>query len=319
MKLHTIVILTFLSIIAACASTTPAPPSSSAAKQSQQETRMTTPHIKINSWAYQLQGPKIATLAESPYDLLVIDYSKDGSDKNRFSAKEISVLHKFNKTVLCYFSIGEAEDYRFYWQKEWKDNPPRFLGEENPDWAGNFKVKYWREDWWEKGLRPYLDRIIEAGFDGVYLDIVDAYWFWHEQGIDVRNTADDMVKLIKRIGDYTRTKAGKNFIICPQNGMGVFKDCSPEYKDVYFKTVDMVGLESLLFNYYSEGDKNYRLQLARELAGAGKTILDVEYIDKSQYADYLKQVKGLDFKLIPYGSTPDAALDGITDFWKFRK
>ncbi|MFW5499367.1 MULTISPECIES: MJ1477/TM1410 family putative glycoside hydrolase [unclassified Maridesulfovibrio] len=318
MKLHNIAILTFLFLVSACVSKTTPPPSSTVTKKTTQETRMTPPNKEINSWAYQLQGPKIAPLAESPYDLLVIDYSKDGSDKNRFSAKEISVLHKFNKTVLCYFSIGEAEEYRFYWQKEWKENPPRFLGPENPDWAKNYKVKYWREDWWETGLRPYLDRIIEAGFDGVYLDIVDAYWFWHEQGMEVRNTADDMVKLIKRIGDYARKKAGKNFIICPQNGMSVFNDCSPEYKDVYFKTVDMIGLESLLFNYYSESDKNYRLQLAKQLAEAGKTILDVEYIEKSQYADYLKQVKALDFKLVPYGSTPDAALDGITDFWKFR-
>ncbi|NDV22101.1 MJ1477/TM1410 family putative glycoside hydrolase [Desulfovibrio sp. JC022] len=318
MKINITIFLTLLSLIAACASTTANSPANRPAEQLKQEIKMIPPHKRINSWAYQLQGPSVATLAESPYELLVIDYSKDGSDKNKFSAKEISILHKFNKTVLCYFSIGEAEEYRFYWKKEWAENPPRFLGPENPDWAKNYKVKYWREDWWEIGLRPYLDRILEAGFDGVYLDIVDAYWFWHEQGMEVKDTANEMVKLIKRIGDYTRKKTGKNFIICPQNGMGVFKDCSPEYKEVYFKTIDMVGLESLLFNIHSEGDKNYRIQLAKQLADAGKTILDVEYIKESQYKNYLKQVKALDFKLVPYGSTPDAELDGITDFWKFK-
>ncbi|TIH12906.1 hypothetical protein D0S45_16400 [Marinifilum sp. JC120] len=319
MKIQATIILTLLSFIAACASTTTNSPSTTAKKQTKQETRMPQKHSEINSWAYQLQGPSVPELAESPYNLLVIDYSKDGSDKKKFTAKEISLLHRFNKTVLCYFSIGEAEEYRFYWKKEWAENPPRFLGPENPNWAKNYKVKYWREDWWEMALRPYLDRIIEAGFDGVYLDIVDAYWFWHEQGMEVQDTADEMVKLIKRIANYTRKKAGENFIICPQNGMGVFNDCSPEYKKVYFKTINMVGLESLLFNIHSEGDKNYRLQLAKELADAGKTILDVEYIEPSQYADYLKQVKALNFKLIPYGSTPDAELDGITDFWKYKK
>lgn len=280
---------------------------------------MTPQHKEIQSWAYQLQKPQLANLAESPYDLLVIDYSKDGSDPKRFSAKDIEVLHKFKKTVLCYFSIGEAEEYRFYWQKEWKDNPPRFLGPENPNWAGNYKVKYWREDWWESSLRPYLDRILEAGFDGVYLDIVDGYWFWHEQGMEVQATADEMVKLIKRIADYTRKRAGNNFIICPQNGMGVFNDCSPEYKEVYLETINMVGLESLLYNIHSTEDRNYRLKLAKELAEAGKTILAVEYIEPSRYAEYLKEVEGLDFRLIPYGSTADTELDRITDFWKFRK
>lgn len=318
MKIRLIIILPLLFLIAACVSTS-IPSSSENETMPQQEIRMTPPHLKINSWAYQLQTPAVATLAESPYELLVIDYSKDGSDKKKFSTKDLAVLHKFHKTVLCYFSIGEAEGYRFYWQKKWHDNPPKFLGPENPNWAKNYKVKYWREDWWETGMRPYLDRILEAGFDGVYLDIVDAYWFWHEQGMEVQDTADEMIKLIKRIGDYTRKKAGKNFIVCPQNGMGVFNDCSPEYKDVYLKTIDMVGLESLLFNTHSEDDKNYRLNLAKELAEAGKTILDVEYIKESQYENYLKQVKTLDFKLIPYGSTPDAELNMITDFWKFKK
>ncbi len=278
-----------------------------------------SPMITISSWAYLLQNPPIASLAESPYNLIVTDYSKDGSDKKRFSSKQIDTLHKFNKTALCYFSIGEAEEYRFYWNKEWKKNPPKFIGPENEDWAGNYKVKYWREDWWQTGLRPYLDRIIEAGFDGVYLDIVDAYWFWHEQGMEVQHTADEMVKLIKRIADYCRKRAGKNFIICPQNGLGVFDSCSPEYKKVYFQVVNMVGLESLLFNIYSKEDRNYRLKLCKELADAGKIILDVEYIDEKQYEDYLNQVNKLDFKLIPYASTPDAALDKLSDFYKYRQ
>ena len=314
MKKRYLFILAVLSFVTGCMSTTTTPIQSN--KKHPTEIRITPQNSAISSWAFQLQKPQLANLAESPYDLLVIDYSKDGSDTKRFSAKDIAILHKFKKTVLCYFSIGEAEDYRFYWQKEWKNNPPRFLGPENPNWVGNYKVKYWREDWWEKSLRPYLDRIIEAGYDGVYLDIVDGYWFWHEQGMAVQDTADEMVKLIKRIADYSRKKAGKNFIICPQNGMGVFEDCSPEYKDVYLKTINMIGLESLLYNTHSPEDRDYRLKLAKELAEAGKTILDVEYIESSKYAEYLQKVKSLDFRIIPYGATPDAALDRVTDFWK---
>ncbi|WP_369681153.1 MJ1477/TM1410 family putative glycoside hydrolase [Maridesulfovibrio ferrireducens] len=273
----------------------------------------------ITSWAYWLQAPSIAGLAESPYDLIVMDYSADGTDSKKFTTKDISVLHKFDKTVLCYFSIGEAEEYRFYWQNKWKDNPPNFLGPENPDWPANYKVRYWREDWWETGLRPYLDRILEAGFDGVYLDIIDGYWFWHEQGVDIESAADDMVKLIKRIADYCRAKSGKDFIICPQNGLGVIADCSPVYRDVYFKTVNMVGLESLLTNVFSKEDQNYRLSLAKELSDSGITILDVEYIKEDQYPNYLKKVKALNFPIIPYGATPDAALDTLTDFDRYRR
>ncbi len=320
MKLNFILISVILICFAACSSTTSQHTAQSRTDIStQKELRMTPAHPTIESWAYVLQHPSVPLLAESPYRLIVIDYSKDGSDSKRFTSKDLAVMHRFNKTVLCYFSIGEAEAYRFYWKKDWNDTPPRFLGPENPDWAKNYKVKYWREDWWEMALRPYLDRILEAGFDGVYLDIVDAYWFWHEQGMDVQTTSDDMIKLIARIADYCRKRAGQNFIVCPQNGMGVFDSCSPVYRDLYFKKVDMVGLESLLFNIYSENDRDYRIKLARELAQAGKTILDVEYIDEKKYADYLQQVNKLDFKVIPYASKPDAALDVMTDFYKYRK
>ncbi|MFK5973518.1 MAG: endo alpha-1,4 polygalactosaminidase [Flavobacteriaceae bacterium] len=78
-------------------------------------------------------------------------------------------------------SIGEAEDYRYYWQSEWNTNKPDWLEVVNPDWPGNFKVKYWNTEW--KALilgdkNAYLDKIIAADFDGVYLDIIDAFEYF---------------------------------------------------------------------------------------------------------------------------------------------
>ena len=78
-------------------------------------------------------------------------------------------------------SIGEAEDYRYYWQPEWSRKPPLWLYEENPDWKGNYKVKYWDENW-QKIIfgenNSYLDKILNCGFDGVYLDIIDAFEYF---------------------------------------------------------------------------------------------------------------------------------------------
>ncbi|WP_320169590.1 MJ1477/TM1410 family putative glycoside hydrolase [Maridesulfovibrio sp.] len=307
------IILLFL--IMSCSPQKPVPDRTEYGSESINGIRVTPKRPEISSWACVLQNPSTAAIAESPYQLIVTDYSKDGTDNRKFTAEEVAIMHRYKKTVLCYFSIGEAENYRFYWDKGWDENHPTFLGPENKDWPGNFKVRYWSEDWWEKALKPYMDRILEAGFDGVYLDIVDAYWFWHEQGEDVKDTADRMIKLIVRIADYCRKRAGSNFIICPQNGMGVFESCSPEYREAYFKTIDMVGLESLLFNCFSTDDRDYRLRLAGEVAKNGKTVLDMEYIGPKEYHDYLKQVRALPFKLIPYASTPDAALTRLTDFY----
>jgi len=78
-------------------------------------------------------------------------------------------------------SIGEAEDYRYYWKAEWKTNPPSWLAEENPNWPGNYKVRYWNEDWQNiiyGNNDSYLRKILDAGFDGVYLDIIDAFEYF---------------------------------------------------------------------------------------------------------------------------------------------
>ena len=71
-------------------------------------------------------------------------------------------------------SIGEAEDYRFYWREEWDDSGPSWLDVENADWPGNYKVRFW-DSGWQSIMLQYADRILAAGFDGVYLDIIDAY------------------------------------------------------------------------------------------------------------------------------------------------
>ncbi|MBD3286479.1 hypothetical protein GF359_07950, partial [candidate division WOR-3 bacterium] len=48
----------------------------------------------------------------------------------------------------------------------------------NPDWKGNYLVRYWEEEW--KAIifgtdSSYLDAVINQGFDGVYLDKIDSY------------------------------------------------------------------------------------------------------------------------------------------------
>ena len=82
------------------------------------------------------------------------------------------------RLVIAYMSIGEAEDYRYYWQTAWQAESPAWLAAENPVWAGNYKVRYWDRDWQSiiyGNDDSYLRKILAAGFDGVYLDIIDAF------------------------------------------------------------------------------------------------------------------------------------------------
>ena len=99
-----------------------------------------------------------------------------------FTAGEIeSIKQKKDggkRLLVCYMSIGEAENYRYYWQPAWNSTKPSWLGAENPNWPGNFVVQYWDRNWQDiiyGNDQSYTKRILDAHFDGVYLDIIDAF------------------------------------------------------------------------------------------------------------------------------------------------
>jgi cysteinyl-tRNA synthetase len=255
---------------------------------------------QVKSWGYWLQAPNIQIICNSPYDVVVIDYSFDGTDSKAFTLAHLEKLHQSNKHVLCYFSIGEAESYRFYWKNNWKTGNPSFIDKENEDWPGNYKVKYWDNRWWESALRPYLNRILSAGFDGVYLDIIDAYYYWSQHDYPVQQCAHQMIDLVAKIRSYV-TKWGKpDFTICPQNALGIVWDASLTARKKYLKVIDAIGVESLFFNYWSSEDQKYRLECLHIFHQARKKIFNVEYITKKQWQSYQAYLKKQKLPIIGY-------------------
>jgi len=269
---------------------------------------------KVKSWGYWLQAPNIETICKSHYDLVVIDYSFDGTDLKALTSEDLEKLHRANKYVLCYFSIGEAESYRFYWKKNWKTGHPPFVGEENEDWKGNYKVKYWDNQWWESALRPYLNRILSVGFDGVYLDIIDAYYYWSQHNYPLQECADQMINRVGLIRSYVAKRGKPDFTICPQNALGIVWDASAKAKKKYLKTIDAIGVESLFFNYWSVEDQSYRLECLQQFYQAQKKIFNVEYIKEKQWDSYRNYLKKQKFTLIGYPADEKRELKDLIIF-----
>src|ERR687894_419359 len=82
------------------------------------------------------------------------------------------------------------------------DDPPPWLGPENPDWPGNFQVRYWMPGW-KALLFDYLDGILAAGFDGVFLDVVDVYQS-RLADAERADPARDMVELVREMSAYAK-------------------------------------------------------------------------------------------------------------------
>jgi cysteinyl-tRNA synthetase len=180
------------------------------------------------SWGYQLQKVDPDTIAAVPHDVLVLDYSRDGTDAHALTAEEVGRLKVkpdgSRRTVLAYLSIGEAEVYRYYWQWYWflDEFAPAWRGTPNKEWQGNYDVRYWHEEWQDiifRGAGSYLERIVRAGFDGVYLDKVDEY----ETVKDNPDARDQMIALVKALAERARAlKPG--FLIVPQNAEELLAD-----------------------------------------------------------------------------------------------
>lgn len=277
----------------------------------------------VNDWLYWISGPDVTEIVESDFDLVVMDYSNDGSEEGEFSEDDIQSIKDAGKIVLCYMSIGEAEDYRFYFDLAWidedgnlTDEAPDFMDEANPDWPGNYKVRYWESDWQDIIFgtadgddKSYLDRIIDAGFDGIYLDIIDAFEYFGPDGeVPERPTAgEDMIDFVIAIVDYAHNTRGvSDFFVFPQNGAPILDE---EGAEEYLEAVDGIGAEdTFYFGEDTENDADLDLDHAAEVTPyldqfveAGKVVLSIDYVqDPAKISDFYERAEAAGY--IPYAS-----------------
>jgi cysteinyl-tRNA synthetase len=138
----------------------------------------------INSEKFKTKADFISAVSATWYDMVIMDLFHNEEIFTSQEVRQLQTKPNGNKRfVVCYLSIGEAEDYRYYWQPEWNTNKPAWLGDEDPEWKGNYKVQYWDSAWKQiiYGKQDsYLDKIISAGFDGAYFDLVDAYEYFEK-------------------------------------------------------------------------------------------------------------------------------------------
>jgi cysteinyl-tRNA synthetase, unknown class len=227
---------------------------------------------------------------------LVIDYSRDGSDANALTSTELAAIKTkpdgTKRIVLAYLSIGEAESYRYYWSRVWGWFPtfmkpilpnwalPSWRSKLNRDWGGNYAVNYWEPSWQNiiVGEGQYLDKILKAGFDGVWLDKVDSAL----ESVAANNprAKADMFALVKKIADRGRA-AKPGFLVLPQNADELLDDA--EFRGL----IDGIGKESLLYGEETEKKINppamvaERMARLKKLVAEGKAVLAVEYLDNA--------------------------------------
>lgn len=256
------------------------------------------------SYLYQLQNATFDTLSVANPEVAVID-----PDDSVLTAEQLAALQSDGDCYYAYASIGEAEDYRAYWlENDWDAHPPSFLLGENSFWEGNFAIEFWNPEWQQTTILRVL-QMVQHGYDGVYLDVVDVYarpevveaygdGTGEGQSGDLRQDMEDFVTTISEAAKLLNP----DFKIIVQNAVELL--ALPDDVDMpntdYLDVIDGVGKES---TFYSNDEAApwapFDAALIEHATDAGKFVLAIDYVaEPYQQADFIRQAS--DAGYIPF-------------------
>ena len=214
----------------------------------------------VGHWLYlidaDLSPDTVELIAGSDHDMVVLDFIPSEENSTDYPmADVVQELHASDipKLVVAYVDIGEAEDYRTYWQNGWGIGDPEWIAGADPDgWDGNFPVAFWHQGWRDiwLGSDGYLQQIVDAGFDGVYLDWIEAYSdenvlrLAEKDGVEAE---DEMVSWVGDIANFTRSQRA-GFIVIGQNAAELAD------RDDYLDIIDAMAQEQVWFDGGADND-----------------------------------------------------------------
>ncbi|WP_438765352.1 autotransporter domain-containing protein [Kushneria sp. TE3] len=251
-------------------------------------------------YIYQLQEASYESLQAQHFSVAVVDMDDTG-----LSRAQVEAIQARDKTLITYVSIGEAEDYRNYWQAMSAEGVPDYVFEENDSWRGNYRVAFWRPEWQQLMLER-IEEAVALGYSGAYLDIVDAYTL---ESVQARYTGEDlraeMEKFVIRLSKHAKS-LNPDFLIIPQNAvglLGISEDMPGTPNRPYLAAIDGVGVEDLWYDDdrpspWTESD----LEFLRTALAEGRFILSTSYPgDEANQAAYVEAA--LREGLLPYVAT----------------
>lgn len=277
---------------------------------------------QTSTWMYQIQNideDSVNILDQTNDDLLVIEPTYTIQDEEDFDIKSaISKLKtkpdQSRRLVFAYIDIGQAEDYRTYWQSHWiaptEDSPgkPRFLISLDPDgWEGNYPVAFWKRKWrkiWF-GKNGLIQELAQLGFDGVYLDWIEVYEDNHvvkyARSKDV-DTTQKIFKFLKKIKKNGRA-INEEFLLIAQNAPYLIDEDQTKYLDY----IDAIAIENIWFMgdsdanwndaeagdisnpYNDEYSTNSLIIQCQKIQSLGLPVFTVDYCVNHSNAQYVYQ------------------------------
>lgn len=256
--------------------------------------------LLFSTFRYQLHGydqRSIKRIKESRNTLWVIDEAK--TSETLFSQDEINQFQSNANVMISYVSLGEAEEYRSYFATF----PQELIVGENPNWPGNYSIRFWRKQWSEI-VDSRIKKMIETGYDGVIYDVVDAFDLYKEKKLYAKRMAD----LIWQTSINAK-KLKSDFHIIIQNASSLFVHLDDADKIKLLQIISGATIESVFYtkNSTSLNVSPVVASYINELKASKKWVFSIEYL---QEEEKIKAYLNLMNELAILGLITDQSLKG---------
>lgn len=255
------------------------------------------------------------------------------------TAAQVAELNAAGITTLAYISLSETDENRDYWNPAWTSNglntgdltaaAPGWLGPRMPYWDSRM-VAYWDADWFTTALAPHIAELKAMGFDGVFMDNVQGFYNWTDDG--TWWPADQGAFAESGIGDTSAAMVGLIHNVSEawgQDGYVVMNGGADLMQMLYWnRPADYAQLQQMLLGdvsgimqesaFYQPGGTldpyEYVItSLTDGYADNGVPVLILDYIHDMGPAvlnEYIQNVVQAGF--IPYAANSDEALNELT-------
>jgi cysteinyl-tRNA synthetase len=248
----------------------------------------------VSSFAIQNSGfadDGLARVAAADRDLVIVGrFNAAAQPWTRAEVDEAG----HDKWILSYMSVAEAQRSEWYWQPEWNQSPPSWVVGQNPWWYNNVYTEV-SDVRWKNIIGDHLDLLLAQGFDGVFLDVVDAYWFPDYPGGPSLVNMGESASMVCEIATWVRAR-DPNFKIVVNNAVNLVYDI-PGYADC----IDGTMIEGLWwFTDKVPRDETYRSQKIAELRthqAAGKPIFALDYAPPADQPRIRAEAAALRYRL----------------------
>ena len=223
----------------------------------------------VRTWVYNIQDVDSAQqrkeLVGTHFDMYVLEPCVTEQGNAGFDMAglvrdiRLSAVGQTGKDplILAYVDVGQAEAWRWYWKSGWKVGNPAWIVAGDPDgWDDCYPVAYWNAEWQNivitgSGGMSHVEAALQAGFDGIYMDWVEA--FCDERVVEqatedgVADPAAAMLDFIEKIRVYARAlspNANPDFVVVAQNAPDLYETNPARYEAL----IDAIACEAIWYD-----------------------------------------------------------------------